>query len=88
MDVLLIDEHGTPVVVECKQDAPIVNHLKQLRAYMAQVQKDTGKLPRGILVHGGARKLRDEVRGAARLKRESILSNITWMSCSHVQPEP
>jgi hypothetical protein len=34
MDVLLIDESGTPVVVECKQDAPKLSHLSQLRAYM------------------------------------------------------
>jgi hypothetical protein len=65
MDVLLIDESGTPVVVECKQDVPTLNHLKQLRNYMSQVRKDTGKLPRGILVHGGARKLRGEVRAEA-----------------------
>ncbi|MBI3045629.1 MAG: DUF91 domain-containing protein [Betaproteobacteria bacterium] len=68
MDVLLSDETGTPVVVECKQDAPTLSHLKQLRAYMAQVAKDTGKTPRGILVHGGARKLRSEVRGEAGRK--------------------
>lgn len=68
MDVLLIDEFGTPVVVECKQDSPTLNHLRQLRAYMAHVRKDTGKMPRGILVHGGARKLRDEVRSAAQLR--------------------
>lgn len=68
MDVLLIDETETPVVVECKQDAPTLGHLKQLRAYMVQVAKDTGKLPRGILVHGGARKLREEVRKAAQLR--------------------
>ena len=68
MDVLLIDESGTPVVVECKQDAPTLSHLKQLRAYMAQVAKDTGQVPRGILVHGGARKLRAEVRDEADRK--------------------
>jgi hypothetical protein len=62
MDVLLMDESGTPVVVECKQDAPTLSHLRQLRAYMAHVARDVGKAPRGILVHGGARKLRSEVR--------------------------
>jgi len=66
MDVLLIDESGTPVVVECKQDGPTLGHLRQLRAYMAQVREDTGRTPRGILVHGGARKLRDDVRRDAR----------------------
>jgi hypothetical protein len=43
-------------------------HLKQLRAYMSQIAKDTGKAPRGILVHGGARKLRSEVRIEAERK--------------------
>jgi len=70
MDVLLIDEFGTPVVVECKQGGPTLDHLKQLRAYMAKVRKDTQKMPRGILVHGGARKLRDEVRKDAGRKPE------------------
>jgi hypothetical protein len=65
MDVLLIDESGKPVVVECKQDAPNLGHLKQLRGYMSKIAKDTGKAPRGILVHGGARRLRSEVRREA-----------------------
>jgi len=65
MDVLLIDDSENPVVVECKQGAPTIGHLSQLRAYMGQIRRDTGKSPRGILVHGGARKLRDDVRRAA-----------------------
>lgn len=68
MDVLLIDEAGTPVVVECKQNAPTVAHIKQLRSYMRQVRADTHIPPRGILVHGGARKLKDLVRRAANAK--------------------
>lgn len=65
MDVLLIDENKTPVIVECKQNAPTLTDIRQLRSYMTQVKKDTGVVPRGLLVHGGARKLRDEVRAAA-----------------------
>lgn len=68
MDVLLIDENKTPVVVECKQNTPTVSDIRQLRGYMAQIQKDTGRVPRGILVHGGARKLRDDVRTAAETR--------------------
>jgi RecB family endonuclease NucS len=68
MDVLLIDENNTPVVVECKQNAPTLNDIRQLRNYMAQIKKDLRKVPRGILVHGGARKLRDDVRRAAEAR--------------------
>ena len=65
MDVLLMDESGNAVVVECKQHAPTLADLRQLRGYMATVRKDTRKPVRGILVHGGSRKLRDDVRIAA-----------------------
>ena len=68
MDVLLIDENDTPVVVECKQNAPTLGDIRQLRNYMAQIKKDLRKTPRGILVHGGARKLCDDVRRAADAK--------------------
>lgn len=36
--------------------------IDQLRGYRKLVKEETGLTPRGILVHGGARKLRDEVR--------------------------
>lgn len=68
MDVLLIDENDTPVVVECKQNAPTLGDIRQLRNYMAQIKKDLGKAARGILVHGGARKLRDDIRREADAK--------------------
>jgi RecB family endonuclease NucS len=61
-DVLLIDRNEIPVVVECKQDTPTVENVRQLRGYMKNLRDVTGKKPRGILVHGGARKLRNEVR--------------------------
>jgi hypothetical protein len=60
-DVLLIDG-DTPVVVECKQGAPTLENIKQLRGYLRHVRKETGKKPRGILVHGGGASLRNEVR--------------------------
>lgn len=68
MDVLLIDQNNIPVVVECKQNTPTLADVRQLRSYMVQVKNDLGKAPRGILVHGGARKLRDDVRHAAEKK--------------------
>jgi hypothetical protein len=61
-DVLLIDRNEVPVVVECKQAAPTTENIQQLRNYMKLLRDETGKKPRGILVHGGARKLRKEVR--------------------------
>lgn len=60
-DVLLIDGKGTPVVVECKQGAPTLEHVRQLRRYMKHVRKITGQKPNGILVHGGAANSNDEV---------------------------
>ncbi len=60
-DVLLIDRDGNPVVVECKQGSPTLADIGQLRRYRGLVEEETGREPRGILVHGGARKLRGEV---------------------------
>lgn len=65
VDVLLIDQEGQPVVVECKQHSPTVSDVKQLRRYMDRLRSELGVAPRGILIHGGARKLRDNVRAEA-----------------------
>lgn len=66
LDVLLLDRDGRPVVVECKQGQPSIPHLKQLRRYMKLLRQETGRHDaRGILVHGGARKLRRDVANAA-----------------------
>jgi hypothetical protein len=65
-DVLLMDRYDIPVVVECKQGAPSVEHLKQLRHYMQLLKRETRKDTRGILIHGGARKLSFEVATAAQ----------------------
>jgi hypothetical protein len=66
LDVLLLDRKERPVVVECKQGAPTTDNLKQLRGYMKLLRRETGRqVVRGILVHGGARKLLQEVLRAA-----------------------
>jgi len=57
MDVLLMDSHEKPVIVECKQYAPSVDNIRQLRHYMKRLKKETGLKSRGILVHGGSRKM-------------------------------
>jgi hypothetical protein len=67
-DVLLIDRNEIPVVVECKQGTPTAKHVRQLRGYMKNLRGVTGKKPRGILIHGGARKLRKEVRQEVKRK--------------------
>lgn len=64
-DVLLIDREENAVVVECKRDAPSVSAVHQLRHYMSKLKEETRKQPRGILVHGGSRKLSDAVRQEA-----------------------
>ena len=69
LDVLLLDRNWSPVIVECKQDAPTPENLKQLRKYMKSLRKETGRQDvRGILVHGGSRKLHYDVILAANLK--------------------
>lgn len=60
-DVLLIDSEDNPVVVECKQDSPSIDNVKQLENYMKNLSDETRKKSRGILVHGGSQKLRKEV---------------------------
>ena len=68
LDVLLLDRKEKPVIVECKQGAPTPENLRQLRGYMKLLQKETGRKDvRGILVHGGSRKLRREVTRAGAL---------------------
>ncbi|MHB1936705.1 MAG: endonuclease NucS domain-containing protein [Acidobacteriaceae bacterium] len=67
LDVLLLDRDNTIVIVECKQGAPILADIQQLRGYMRNAEKlrtglKVGRDIRGILVHGGARKLRADVR--------------------------
>lgn len=66
LDVLLIDRSGTPVIVECKQYAPTVDNIKQLRHYIERLKQETNQDARGILVHGGARKLSRDVMTEAR----------------------
>ena len=65
-DVLLIDRSNKSVIVECKQHSPSVNNIMQLRHYMTLLQQETGEVPRGILVHGGAPKILREVINEAK----------------------
>jgi RecB family endonuclease NucS len=67
---LLEDKNGKAVIVECKQNQPIVRDIQQLQHYLNKFKDEEGQEARGILVHGGARKLRAEVRQAAQKKPE------------------
>jgi hypothetical protein len=66
LDVLLLDKYDKPVIVECKRESPTVENVRQLQGYIKKSKKDIGKLARGILVHGGARKVDKKVRREAR----------------------
>ena len=66
-DVMLMDRSETTVIVECKQHAPAVSDIGQLRGYMSQFAAETGEKPRGILVHAGAVKLPPDVEADALL---------------------
>ena len=68
LDVLLEDRDEIAVIVECKQGQPSVDNVRQLQHYLKQFQRAERQKVRGILVHGGARKLRADVRRAAGKK--------------------
>ena len=61
LDVLLEDRNGNPVIVECKQGSPSLANIKQLRSYMAHLKRESAASIRGILIHGGSRKLAHDV---------------------------
>lgn len=65
LDVLLTDRNDVPVIVECKQGNPTIENLDQIRRYMKRLREETGAAARGILVHGGSRKLRADIAAAA-----------------------
>ena len=75
-DVLLIDNAGIPVIVECKQYAPWINAIDQLRGYMKKLKEKTGEEVRGILVHGGAQKVSNEV--IAEAKKEPQVEIVSY----------
>lgn len=79
LDIILIDRNNVPVIVECKQGHPSLNHIAQLRDYMAKLQQETKQQARGILVHGGARKL------APELALEAAKSPIVELVCYNVE---
>lgn len=86
LDILLLDRNDRPVIVECKQYAPTIGNLKQLRNYMNRLQRETDVEPRGILVHGGAAKLHADIVKDASLKpRVEIVRyelDVEFTSCS------
>lgn len=75
LDVILIDRNDIPVIVECKQGPPTLDNIAQLRHYMARLQEETEQEARGILVHGGARKLSPAIaREAAKSPAVELVS--------------
>lgn len=65
-DVVLLDRNDQTVIVECKQGQPSVANINQLRRYLAHLKKEKGVTARGILVHGGSKKLHEDVVAAAQ----------------------
>jgi hypothetical protein len=86
LDVLLIDRNEVPVIVECKQWQPTVADLKQLRHYLMRLEKETKQKARGILVHGGSRKLhRDIIKTANQNPRIELVQyklDVEFASCN------
>ena len=67
-DVVLLDRHERPVIVECKQGQPTVADIQQLRGYLRRLLDEKVYGARGILIHGGAKKLHVDVARAAAKK--------------------
>ncbi len=81
LDVLLLDCDSNIVIVECKQGVPTLVDIKQLRGYMRNAENlraglKVGRNIRGILVHGGARKLKQEIRDESN--REPRVELVTF----------
>jgi RecB family endonuclease NucS len=81
LDVLLLDRDNNIVIVECKQNPPTVDDIGQLRGYMRNAEQlraglKVGRDIRGILVHGGARKLNEEVR--TEMNRDPRVELVTF----------
>ena len=73
-DVLLTGRGDAPIIVECKQGSPTLANVEQIRGYMKRLLKETGKVARGILVHGGSRNLpRNVARAASRNPKIEII---------------
>jgi RecB family endonuclease NucS len=66
LDVLLRDREDKPVIVECKQESPTIDNVVQLRKYVKRLEREIGEQPRGILVHGGAKRIDRKVWRKAR----------------------
>jgi hypothetical protein len=62
-DVLLRDgnDNGKPVIVECKLESPDAGDVRQLRRYIKRLKDETREQASGILVHGGARTVAENV---------------------------
>jgi hypothetical protein len=82
--VLLIDKANMPVIVECKQNAPTLKDISQLRRYMGLLQEETEQAPRGILIHGGAAKLSGPVVMDAL--REPVVEIVNYRLEVHFRP--
>jgi hypothetical protein len=75
-DVILMDRDERPVIVECKQGQPTVGNIQQLRGYLRRLHDEKGEDARGILVHGGAKKLPvDIARAAAEKPRIEVVQH-------------
>jgi hypothetical protein len=75
-DIILLDRNERPVIVECKQGQPTVANIQQLRGYLHSLHEEKGEDARGILIHGGAKKLPvDIVRAAAKKPKIEVIQH-------------
>jgi hypothetical protein len=70
VDVLLEDELGRTVVVECKQGGATISACEQVIRYRRQIERlvPAGQKVRALVVHGGSKRASDEVLAFAKSK--------------------
>ena len=79
IDILALDKHSSPVVIEVKGGVADDSTLAQLLAYMSKIKEKEGKTPRGVIVaEGFTKKLRHAVKllNNVKLVRIAVRINI------------
>lgn len=84
-DVILLDRFGRTVVVECKQGVPTASNIDQVDAYRKHLLDERSPPigTRAMLVHGGAKRVGEDVLQAASEKNVELVYhelNVTFMN--------
>ncbi len=86
IDILAYDKNGAPVVIEVKSGKADDATLTQLLAYMSEIEKKEGKMPRGVIIaEDFTRKLRHAVKTLNNVKLVRITARVTIEKVEEIQ---